>query len=219
MLMTVAMLRKFGGTVIFLILLALAGCNPLDSLSDEKVGESMYLVDRSRLFGNENDLGLKDILVYPASERKGPENVSTNVSNKLLARYRCTWCHECGFTEAFDYANYGTDDWDPVYVGEAWRPVVQRMNDDDETLLNEQIAERIYSYLRDETLGIYDPDEDRAPEIRIEVDDISDVQVLQGDVVDEDGNPVADDAADESGSGSAEGQSDGPDEPGEDAQS
>ncbi len=198
--MTVAMLRKFSTNLILAGILLLSSCNPMDSLSTQKVAQSTYLVEKSKLYGNDNELDLKDILVYPKADRKGPESVSTNVSNKLLTKYRCTWCHECGFTEAFDYENLGKPDWNPRFRGEGWRPVVQRMNDMDEALVNEQLAERIYTYLLEESTGIYDEEGDTAPAVRIEVDDIEDIQVLQGDVV-EDGDAAGPGSDSQAGTG------------------
>ncbi|MEZ5338790.1 MAG: hypothetical protein R3F46_11065 [bacterium] len=176
---------KFAGIPIFALLVLAASCNPLTSGEQEQVGQRQFLVEDARLFSNDSDLSVKDILTYPKGVRKGPVNISTNVPNRDLAIYRCTWCHECGFTNAFDYGNFNTDEWNPQYVGDAWRGSVQRMNDKDETLLNEQIAERIFTYLRDVTNGTYDPDKDGKPAVRIEVDDVSAIQVTPGQVVQE----------------------------------
>lgn len=189
--MTVRKTQKFSQFGIFAGLLLLAACNPLDS-GETTVGQRQYVVEKARLFSNDSDLGIKDVLTYPKAERKGPADIRTNIPNRDLTINRCTWCHECGFTNAFNYADFGTDKWKPYYKGEEWRSSVMRMNDNDETMLNEQIAERIYNYLHDVTLGIYDPEKDRGPEVRIEVDDIKDVNVIQGTVVDDDGNPVED---------------------------
>jgi hypothetical protein len=175
--MTIAGLRKFTIPAIITVALLLCGCNPLASLSKTSTAKSTFLVDDSRLFDSDTSFGMKDILVYPAMERHGPQNVSTGVPNPELTRYRCTWCHECGFTAAFDFENLNTAEWKPVYVGEAWKSIVYRMNDKDEALLNEQIAERIYTYLRDKSLGIYDEENDNSGKIIREVDDLSEVMV------------------------------------------
>ncbi|MCB1218537.1 hypothetical protein KDL44_14225 [bacterium] len=204
--MTMRGSAKFAGFPIFGLLFLAVSCNPLISSRQEQVGQSQYLVDDARLYSNDGDLGMKDILTYPKSVRKGPVNVSTGVPNRDLTIYRCTWCHECGFTRAFDYENFGTDEWNPQYVGEAWRGSVQRMNDRDETLLNEQIAERIYTYLRDVTNGTYDPDSDTRPATRIEVDDVSAIQVTPGQAVVDDGDQSAPET-----DGSAEGNAADPD--------
>ncbi len=69
-------------------------------------------------------------------------------------------CHDCGFPAAWDNENYGTEEWSPLYVGESWAPSVQRMRMMEGSLLNEKIADRIYSFLRLETLGEYDESKD-----------------------------------------------------------
>lgn len=213
--MTIADLRKFTIPAILVVAFLSCGCNPLNSLSKTKTAKSTFLVDDSRLFDSDTSFGMRDILVYPAMERHGPQNVSTGIPNPELTRYRCTWCHECGFTEAFDFENLNTPEWKPVYVGEAWKSIVYRMNDKDEALLNEQIAERIFTYLRDKSLGVYDEENDNSGKIEIEVDDLSEVMVgpdakverkVEGDENAGDTASDSEDAgsADESGSQSPE---------------
>ena len=201
--------QTFVNVGIFALAALLCGCNPISSMEDEKTAESTFLVDDAKLFDRDNAFSLKDILVYPKAERKGPENISTAVTNKKLTMYRCTWCHECGFTEAFDYENLGSEEWNPRYVGEAWKPIVYRMNENDETMLNEQLAERVYDYLRDESLGVYVEEEDHSDRIEIEVDDLSKVMVGPGtnvkrsDGTDDSADSEADPPADSGSSGDA----------------
>ena len=66
--------------------------------------------------------------------------------------------------------HYGTDDWNPRYVGEQWQPVVQRMRQLENSLINETIADRIYSFLHDETLGEYDEAADQGATVVVDID-------------------------------------------------
>ena len=74
---------------------------------------------------------------------------------------------------AFDWEHYGSADWSPHYTGEEWAPVVQRMMVKENSFLQEeQIALRVYEYLRDDTLGVYDLEADPEGAIVVEVDEL-----------------------------------------------
>jgi hypothetical protein len=130
--------------------------------------EGKFLAGRNKLYETTSEFDLRWEVVYPETERAF--NPSINVSNQELAFNRCTFCHECGFEQAFDYANYGAEDWDPQYVGQQWAAPVERMRVKEGAMLNEQVAERIYTFLRDVTLDEYDEASDPRGAIEVEVD-------------------------------------------------
>jgi hypothetical protein len=184
----------------------LAGCPPQRAAEET---EGTYLVANSKMYGDDSQFDLRDTVVYPAARNEGMINPSLNVTDQELTIYRCTWCHECGFQDAFDWPNYGTDKWSPRYVGEDWRAPLKRMMDKEDTMIQEErIVERIYSFLHDSTLGIYDESADDRGAVRIEVD---------GPLPDETGAAAEDEAAD--GDGGEAGSTDNTSESGAPAES
>lgn len=127
--------------------------------------EGVYVVSKNRIADNDGQFNITDKLIWRELVEKGYDP-SLDMTNKQLtlgteSTYsRCTRCHECGFKEAWDWENYWgenrTEDWNPTYSGEEWRPVVNRMRKYEGAHLNESIGDRIFSFLRDETLGVYD---------------------------------------------------------------
>ena len=150
----------------------LAGCPPNEAPKyNDEVGT--YTVSKARLLGRDNTFSLKDELVYPEGINRGMDTTSLNLTDKRLAEVRCSWCHECGFEEAWDWKNYGSSEWSPRYVGEEWGPIVARMKDKEMSFLQEElIARRIYEYLRDDSLGVYDETADDMGAVRVEVDEM-----------------------------------------------
>ncbi|MBN2082819.1 hypothetical protein JW859_11530 [bacterium] len=156
--------------LLLILLAALCGCRPRQA-EEEVAGE--YLASSSKMYGNTSNFDIRDTVVYPEAVREGLGNPSINVSDKELTFNRCTWCHECGFQAAFDWEHYGTQEWSPKYTGQAWQAPIQRMMRMENSFLQEeQIAKRIYQYLRDETLGVYDEEADDKNAIIIEVDEL-----------------------------------------------
>jgi hypothetical protein len=158
-------------------LLALAlcvNCTPLkSSRSSSTAGK--FEVSNASIYEQSGEFSLLDEVVYPDRNSK-PFDPRINVTNKYLTlasgtrSSRCTRCHECGFEQAWDMENYGTEEWDPKYVGEQWKPVVQRMRMLENSLINEKIADRIYSFLEEETLGEYDEAADQGATVVVDVD-------------------------------------------------
>jgi len=178
----------FGPLAAVAFLVLLAGCPPPQAA---KEAEGTYLVANSKMYGDDDRFDLRDTVVYPETRSEGVINPSLNVSDQELTIYRCTWCHECGFPKAFDWANYGTDKWSPRYVGEDWRAPLKRMMDMEDTMIQEeQIVERIYSFLHDSTLGTYEEVADDRGAVVVEVD-----------------GPLPDEAGADSGDESAAGES------------
>jgi hypothetical protein len=151
------------------MLALLAGCPPLKQA--KTVVEGKYLVLQNKLYSSEDPFDLKLEAVYPEPKTDGLISPELNVSDRELTMYRCTWCHECGFKAAWDWEHLGGTDWKPKYTGEQWQPVVARMMNLENSLLQEEgIVKRIYHYLHDESLGIYDETKDRRGAIVINVD-------------------------------------------------
>jgi hypothetical protein len=117
------------------------------------------MASSNRLYADDGDFDLRKRVIYFA-EKKAFDPSITSIPDPEFTANRCSWCHECGFKRAWDIDNVGKPDWKPRYRGEAWGPIVQRMRVMDGSLLNEQIATRIYSYLRDASTGKYDPAKD-----------------------------------------------------------
>lgn len=163
----------WGAATIFVVLLLMAGCPPAQHV-EQQTEEGTFLAAGNKLYSERDVFDIRDNVVYPEGKRrKGIENPSTGVSDQELTMYRCTWCHECGFNEAWDWERYGSEGWDPRYVGEDWAPAVERMMQKENSLLQEeQIVLRIYSYLCDETLGEYDLAADVEGAIVVEVDEL-----------------------------------------------
>lgn len=155
--------------------LLVAGCPPLDSTGANRgasEGEpGTYHFFANKLYDADAAFDIRDKVIYPRGSDP-PGDLRTNVSNRELAMNRCTRCHECGFKQAWDEENFGTAQWSPRYTGDEWTDPVRRMRVKEYTFLNEQIAERIYSYLRDETLGVYEEEEDTGAAVMIEVDEL-----------------------------------------------
>ena len=139
-------------------ILLVTGCPPRSESQSAPAG--VFVASVNKLYDRGDGFDLRDRVIYPAVKGEGLENADTNVTNRQLTMYRCTWCHECGFKQAFDAGHYGQPGWAPRYKGEQWRPVIDRMVSKDDSLLNEVLAERIYTFLRDSTLGLYDESKD-----------------------------------------------------------
>src|SRR5262249_27238260 len=141
------------------LLLVVAGaccCAPMTPRYKQQQASGEYMVASDRLYQDDGAFDLRKKVVYAQTEGT-TFNSDTNVSNKLLTTYRCTWCHECSFPKAWDIEHVGQPGWQPRYRGKDWEPAVRRMRVMDGSMLNEQIADRIFSYLRDESTGKYDP--------------------------------------------------------------
>jgi hypothetical protein len=164
--MTASKANLFGLTVLAAGLLALAGCPPSQPLHPEERGT--FLAAKNKLYDQNSEFDLRWNVVYP--ERSTQFNPSINVSNQELAFNRCTNCHECGFKPAFDYDNYGKPGWKPKYKGQQWQTIVERMNQKDGSMLNEQVANRIFMFLKDASLGKYDETADPKGALVVEVD-------------------------------------------------
>jgi hypothetical protein len=141
-------------------------------LDKVKAGQAAgtYLAAPNRLYDDDGEFDIRKTVIYePVVQGFNP---ATNVTNKALTHYRCTWCHECGFQAAWDIENEDKPGWRPRYKGETWKAIVQRMGRSDATMLNEQIADRIYSYLRDASLGKYDESKDTQGAVVRHVDEL-----------------------------------------------
>ena len=156
-LMTYATNRTFA-VAASAVLLLLAGCPPRSE--SQAAPSGVFVASANKLYDRGDGFDLRDRVIYPAVKGEGLESADTNVMNRQLTMYRCMWCHECGFQQAFDVGQYGQPGWAPRYKGEQWRPVVDRMAAKDDSMLNEVLAERVYTFLRDSTLGIYDESKD-----------------------------------------------------------
>jgi hypothetical protein len=158
----------------------LVGCPPAQRV-EQNSEEGTFLAAGNKLYSERDVFDIRDNVVYPEGKRReGLENPSTGVSDQELTMYRCTWCHECGFNEAWDWERYGSEEWAPRYVGEEWASVAERMMQKENSLLQEeQIVRRIYSYLRDETLGEYDLAADVEGAIVVEVDELPAAQAAE----------------------------------------
>lgn len=183
-----------------LLLALLAGCPPPKATRE---AEGTYLVARSKMYGDDSQFDLRDTVVYPEVRTEGIQDPSVSVSDQQLTVNRCTWCHECGFQDAFDWEDYGAADWSPRYVGEEWQAPLQRMMEKENTYIQEErIVERIYGFLHDATLGTYDEQADDRGAVVIEVDEAPPEENGTGegsaDAPDEDEAPPA---ADEGGGG------------------
>lgn len=145
-------------TVVCTLLLALYGCPPPPQPDVEAQGE--FIAGSNKIFDRGDGFDIRDSITYPETKTEGLADTRLDISGRALAMARCTWCHECGFNEVFDVPTYGTPRWKPLYHGEDWAPVVERMRRKENSLLNEVIAERIFDFLRDSTLGKYDESKD-----------------------------------------------------------
>lgn len=147
-----------------LLLSSMLAFKPMPS-RQQQPEEGVYVVAKSRLYDDDSQFRLDDTLVYHDLVEEGFDP-SINQTNKDMAlghdgrTGRCTKCHECGFERAWDMEHYETPEWNPTYVGEQWQPIVMRMRRLENAFINEQIGDRIYSFLRDETLGVYDESKD-----------------------------------------------------------
>lgn len=147
------------------------GCTPRTASYKECQVPGTFMASSNRLYEDDGDFDLRKTVVY-YEPKAGIDPTPTNLPTPEFTRNRCSWCHECGFKSAWDVDNFGKPEWSPRYRGEAWRPIVQRMRVMDGSLLNEQIAERIYNYLRDESLGLYQPELDAKGAVVREVDEL-----------------------------------------------
>lgn len=144
-------------------LMLLAGCPP--PADAPSIGEgsaaaknNTYLAAPNKIFDGTSDFDLTWHVVYESKEK--PFDPAINVTNRQMTLNRCNQCHECGFKVAFDMEHFGTPTWNPIYKADTWAPVVRRMVDMPGSFMNEQIAERIYNYLNEETQGKYDESKD-----------------------------------------------------------
>jgi len=155
--------------VAFAALVTTSGCPPLRTRSASSAADT-YVVEKNRLFDESSKFDVRAKLEYSEYEEAGLKDPRLDVTDRELTMLRCTWCHECGFEEAFDWPHYGSAQWQPQLVGEQWAPVVARMAELENSYLNETIAFRIYKYLRDDTTGKYDEAKDSRGAVVIEVD-------------------------------------------------
>lgn len=163
------MFDVFAVSVLVLAVVMVAGCPPMQRGTKDAPGE--YTVSSDRLLGDNSDFNINDELVYKTAAQVGMRSTNTQVSDRELAMVRCEWCHECGFLRAWDWDNFGSAGWNPDYVGDEWGPIVQRMMQLDNSFLQEEmLAQRVFEYLRDESLGVYDESADDQGATVIEVD-------------------------------------------------
>lgn len=154
----------------------LAGCPPTSPRGATRGAEAgdgsdgTYYAAANKLYDSDVNFDIRWTVTHqPPVESFDP---SINIDNRQLTMARCDNCHnECGFDEAFDLANYGKPEWKPVFRGTDWARPVQRMIGKSNAFLNEQIAERIYSFLRDETTIGYDVAADPKGAVEVEVDE------------------------------------------------
>jgi hypothetical protein len=153
-------------------LLMLAGCPPEDaglSESAEEQASGTFLAAANKVYDDQRPFDLTWEVTYQA--KKDSFDPSINVSNRELTISRCNGCHEeCGFNRAFDMEHFGTVEWNPYYKGDQWAGVVKRMSQKGSSFMNELLAERIYTYLKEETLGIYDESADPKGALTIAVE-------------------------------------------------
>lgn len=136
----------------------LSGCPPPEKANSAAPGE--FIAESNKFLDFGDNFDIRDKVVYPETQTEGLSNPTTFVTDRKLTELRCTWCHECGFERAFDLERYGTAYWQPLYRGEMWKPIVQRMQRVENNMLNEVLAERIFNFLRDSTTGKYDESKD-----------------------------------------------------------
>lgn len=147
---------------ILLIVLA-PGCKPLPAKKYSDI-EGVYIVTAARAFDSDSQFDIRDTPIWPPPGSAGP--IATTVTDKELTlgdgrnHGRCLHCHDCLFPSTWDADNYGTPNWSPKYTGKEWAPSVQRMRMKNNSLMNEKLADRIYEFLRLETLGEYDESTD-----------------------------------------------------------
>lgn len=151
---------------------ALGSCQPLPRAQTPTAKAGTYMVSEGKLFLSDDVFDLKYQAVYPQPKQDGLTNPTIyGITDRELTMYRCTWCHECGFKQAWDWDHYGSKDWKPRYRGDQWQPVVERMMKMENALLNEeQIVRRIYKYLYDDSLGKYNEGQDTKGAVEVEVD-------------------------------------------------
>jgi hypothetical protein len=132
--------NHWGAVTIFVVLLLLVGCPPAQLVEQEREREVFDIRDTVVYSDGNHFVKIKDY--------------KPNMRDQELMLYRCTWCHGCGVKEAWDLEHYGSKDWAPRYIGEEWAPIVQRMMQKENSLLQEEwIVRRIFSYLSTETLS------------------------------------------------------------------
>jgi hypothetical protein len=165
-----------GAVALLIVAGGLCCCAPARSkYSAEAPG--FYQMSTNRLYEEDGDFDLRKTVIY-AQTAGTSFNSDLLVSNKTLTSYRCAWCHECGFPAAWDLEHVGQPGWNPRYKGDGWQPIVQRMRVMDGSMLNEEIADRIYTYLRDESTGKYDESQDTKGAVIKEVDKVTGHEVL-----------------------------------------
>jgi hypothetical protein len=161
-----------------LVAACLGSCAPRVSRYKTAQADGTYMLAANRLYEDDGDFDLRKQVVFFEAEHRH-EIAGLDAPTPELTLNRCGRCHECGFNKAWDRDNLNTTNWKPRYRGEAWAQVVQRMRIMDGALLNEQLANRIYAYLRDASLGIYNEQDDpRNAVVRI-VDELPDEVVIE----------------------------------------
>jgi hypothetical protein len=163
--MTLIKSKLFYWVALIALPMLLTSCPPSQPLAKQEA--DTFTASKNKLCDASSEFDLRWNVTYPKGEAQF--NPSLNVSDQELAFNRCTLCHECGFEKAFDYDNFGKPGWKPVYKGEQWQPIVSRMNQKEGALLNEQVSNRIYTYLHDVTLGKYDESKDDKGALVVEV--------------------------------------------------
>lgn len=161
-----------------MLLAGLACCAPRVARYEAEQTEGTYLLAANRLYEDDGDFDIRKRVVYWSPEESSFDP-NTNQPTPEFTVQRCTRCHECGFSAAWDLENAGKPTWSPRYRGEAWLSIVNRMRVMENSLLNEGIAQRIYAYLRDESLGVYNPDTDSRGAVVREVDELPEEVTLE----------------------------------------
>jgi len=149
----------------------LHSCKPLVHQTTAAT-QGTYLVSDGKLYMSDEVFDLKDEAKYPQPKMEGLVNPTIyGITDRELTMYRCTWCHECGFKQAWDWDHYGSKDWKPRYRGEQWQPVLERMMKMENSFLHEeQIVRRIYKYLYEDSIGKYNEGTDTKGAAQVEVD-------------------------------------------------
>jgi hypothetical protein len=153
-------------------LLLLSGCPPEASrltAAEAKDGNGKYYAAHNKLFESESPFDIRWEVVHEQRDEFDPTR--SGITDRQFTINRCTRCHECGFPRAFDMEHYSTPEWKPIYTGQQWSAPIKRMIPKENSFLNDEIATRIYAFLRDETLGLYDESQDDKGAVVIEVEE------------------------------------------------
>ena len=155
------------------MLATLAACPAAKLAQSEASGngsDGVYYAAPNKLFDKDGKFDIRWKVTH--EPQVDTFNPATNVDSRQLAIARCTQCHECGFSTAFDLTNYNNGKaWHPKYKGEQWStPVTRMMRQENSFVNNEVIAERIYNWLKKETTEGYDEATDTKGAVTIETD-------------------------------------------------